>query len=93
MVLIYIDPQFESILFTLLVNHRKLNIITSYNPHFEFRNDYLKQFEVLINVISENAKTCISGDLNQVLLTSRGDLLLSVMYDYNVVNDVKSPLI
>ena len=37
------------------------------------------------------AKTCIIGDLNQDLLTTKGDLLASLLSDYSFYNIAKKP--
>ena len=87
----YIDPIFETIALTLILNKMNFNLITSYNSHFEFRNDHLKHFEQVINMFSASSKSCIIGDFNQDLLTNKGDLLASSMSDYNFHNVVVQP--
>ena len=67
------------------------NLITSYDPHFEYRHKHLKHLELVINMFPPTAKTCIIGDLNQDLLTTKGDLLASLLSDYNFYNIVKKP--
>ena len=87
----YIDPLFETIALTLVVNNVNFNLIASYNPHFEYRHEHLKHLELVINMFPASSKTCIIGDLNQDLLTNKGELLLSSMSDYNFQNFIQSP--
>ena len=86
-----IDPIFETIAFTYKINKMNCILITSYNPHFEYRHDHLKHLELVINMFPPASKTCIIGDLNQDLLTNKGDLLVSSLSDYNFHNFVKKP--
>ena len=85
----YIDPVYETIALTLILNKMNFSLITSYNPHFEFRNDHLKNLEQVINLFSASSKSCIIGDFNQDLLTNKGDLLASSMSDFNFHNFVQ----
>ena len=67
------------------------NLITSLNPHFEYRHEHLKHLELVINMFHPASKTCIFGDLNQDFLITNGDLLVSSLSDYNFHNIVKKP--
>ena len=67
------------------------NLIACYNPNFEYRLDHLKHIELAVNMFSPASKTCIIGDLNQDLLTSKGELLVSSLSDYNFQNFVDKP--
>ena len=67
------------------------NLIASYNPHFEYRHEHLKHLELVINMFPASSKTCIIGDLNQDLLTNKGELPISSLSDYNFQNFIQSP--
>ena len=76
--------MYETIGLTFVVNNLNFNLIASYNTHFEYR--HLKHLEFIINMFPASSKTCIIGDLNQDLLTNKGELLLSSLSDSNLQN-------
>ena len=84
------DPLFETIVFTILVNHQRVNFISSYNPHYEFAAGHLEHIEHVIKRLGVGS-TVLVGDLNQDLALSRGDKLLELMADFNFSTNLAHP--
>jgi Reverse transcriptase (RNA-dependent DNA polymerase) len=85
-----IDSCFETITLTLLVNHQRVQFISSYNPHLEFSTLHLNNLGNIMKTL-EVCPTVIIGDLNQDLLTSRGDKLREFMLNFNFRNAISLP--
>jgi len=70
----FIEPEkskFEFLLFSILVNNKKLNFIYGYNPQFKLSKNFLERLNSL--VIEQNFNknnTFILGDFNQDLFSS-----------------------
>ena len=80
-----IDPNFETITFSVLLNKIKHTFVSSYNPHFKHTPVFLNFLEThLKHLISANHRNItLIGDLNQDLLTSNGDNLKSLLECFN----------
>ena len=85
-----IDPQFETITFSLLLGHKHINFISSYNPHFEFAAGHLAHLEHLIKRLGVGPIVLV-GDLNQDLNSSRGAKLHELMANYNFGTTLAHP--
>ena len=76
------DEVYETIVLSLKIKHRSTNFIIGYNPHFEFSSAFNNHISILLRRINLKHPTFIVGDLNQDLLTKRGDFLRSLLDDY-----------
>lgn len=85
------DEDFETICLGILIGNRRSNYIITYNPHFADRDKHLPHLEKMINKFNGASKTLIIGDLNQDLLTNKGDKLKTTMNSYNFANIVDKP--
>ena len=85
------DDIFETIKLSIKLKNKIVDFIFSYNPHFEFSNEYLKHLEEQIKLISPLRSSFIIGDLNHDLLTKNSDNLKSLMLDYNFTTLIDSP--
>jgi hypothetical protein len=87
----YIDPVFETIVLILKIGKNKINFIFSYNPHFEYAADFNLHLEQQLQSINISNPTFIVGDLNQDLLSNRGDRLKCLMDNYSFNIDYDCP--
>ena len=69
-----IDPVFEIITFSTLLNRIKHTFVSSYNPHFKFSPVYLVHLEDLLKTFFAKKFTNLTliGDLNEDLLSING---------------------
>ena len=88
-----IDPVFEIITFSTLLNRIKHTFVSSYNPHFKFSPVYLVHLEDLLKTFFAKKFTNLTliGDLNQDLLSINGDNLKSLMSAFNLKSHMNSP--
>lgn len=86
-----IDARFETIYLSLKLNNRVNKFIFSYNPHFEYTNEYLEYLEDRLKLVNGLNPTFIIGDLNHDLLTSHGNNLNNLMLDYNFKTVLSAP--
>ena len=90
----YIDPssKFEFILFSILINNKKINFIYGYNPQYKLSKNFLDRLNTLIIENNFNkSNTFILGDFNQDLFTAHGKKLLSLMKTLNFLSVVSEP--
>jgi hypothetical protein len=73
------------------LKNKKVNFVFSYNPHFEFSNEFLKHLEDKIKSLQPLRPSFIIGDLNHDLLTNRSENLKSLMLDYNFATLIDAP--
>ena len=74
--------EFEIIVLTVKFKYKFVNFIIGYNPHYEFSNNFNSYLEELLKSTNLMHPTLILGDLNQDLLTSKGNNLRSIMENY-----------
>lgn len=85
------DTTFETITLTLKIRNKLVDFIFSYNPHYEYSNDFLIHIEEKIKSLPPCRPIFILGDFNQDLLSVRGDKLKAVMLDYNFSTLIDTP--
>ena len=79
-----IHDDFEVLSFVLGINHRLVNFIAGYNPHFEYSlafNSYIERVLIESNL---NHPTFLVGDLNQDLCCSKGDRLRILLSNFGL---------
>ena len=84
------DQSSKSIILNSVANNRNINLISSYNPHFCDTNKFLILEENLqpLNLLSP---TLLIGDLNNDMLTNKGDNLPDTFSKYILKQMINSP--
>ena len=76
---ILLDDTFETITLTIRLKNIHTNLVFGYNPHFQYSNEFNRYLgDFLISLIL-NFPSFIIGELNQDLLTNKGDILKALM--------------
>ena len=65
-----------------------VNFIITYKPIFGYRENHLLHLKSMIKKFNSSSKIFIIGDLNQDLISGRGDRHCSIMNSYNFSNSV-----
>ena len=86
-----IDANFEMVQLAIKVKNKTFNFIFAYNPHFEYSAEFLVKLERTLKSTCLVNPTFIVGDLNQDLLSFKGQSLLNLMLNFNFVTELNTP--
>ena len=86
-----IYSDYEVISFTVKIKHRLVNFIVGYNPHFEYAETFNAHLEMVLARVKHNHPTYIIGDLNQDLLTPKGDRLKNLLDNFGFQMEYQVP--